>query len=48
MELITAAVTGPLCFLAVVGLVRHTAWRYLAMLAASLCQLYGLVRRSLR
>ena len=41
MEAITAFVEGPLCFLAVWGLIRRSSWRYTVIIIVSLGQLYG-------
>ncbi|ESO95822.1 hypothetical protein LOTGIDRAFT_188540 [Lottia gigantea] len=41
MESITAAIDGPLSFLALVAYFRQSSYRYILQLIVSICQLYG-------
>jgi hypothetical protein len=41
MELVTAFVEGPACFLIVWGLLQRKPWRYVAVILVSLGQFYG-------
>ncbi|KAK6174416.1 hypothetical protein SNE40_017697 [Patella caerulea] len=43
MESITAAVVGPLAFLALAAFLWNSSYRYIIQLALSICQLYGVV-----
>ena len=41
MEAFTAFVVGPMCFWAVLAMVRQYSWRHVLQLIVSVCQLYG-------
>ena len=41
MEAFTAFVVGPMCFWAVLAMVRQHSWRHVLQLIVSVCQLYG-------
>ena len=41
MEAFTAFVVGPMCFWAVLAMVRQHSWRHVLQLVVSVCQLYG-------
>ena len=41
MEAFTAFVVGPMCFWAVLAMVRQHSWRHVLQLIISVCQLYG-------
>ena len=41
MEAVTAFIEGPGCFAIVLGVLGRRAWRWLAIVAVSLGQLYG-------
>jgi cholestenol Delta-isomerase len=43
VEVCTAFVMGPLCFLAVVGLLTRASWRFGLIIVVSVCQFYGTV-----
>jgi len=41
MEAVTAFLVGPLCFLAMYGVLKNRAWRWALCLLVSVCQVYG-------